>query len=230
MAAMDSACFFSSYTQPARPVGLCRLLSRAFTALLLGFLLVSRGIAADASASPHDVVEGTAEKLRDQLNGRQDYYAEHLDELYVVIDEVLSPVFDMRYSGRLVLGKHWSPATADQRDRFIAAFYAFLIKTYAKGMLEFDQDNMRVLPQADASAEKKARVKTELRLNDGSTVPINYSLRKSSSGWKVYDVRIEGVSYVQNYRNQFSAEISATGIDAVIARLEQEAAAINIDT
>jgi phospholipid transport system substrate-binding protein len=143
--------------------------------------------------------------------------------LYGVIDEVLLPVFDRRYAGHLVLGKHWKPATAEQRDRFIAAFYAFLLKTYAKGMLEFDQDNMRVLAAEDSSKENRARVKTELKLGDGSTVPVNYSLRRSSAGWKVYDVRIEGVSYVQNYRNQFAAEISALGIDAVIARLEDEA-------
>jgi phospholipid transport system substrate-binding protein len=61
---------------------------------------------------------------------------------------------------------------------------------------------------------------TELQLDDGTVVPVNYSLRNTSVGWKVYDVRIEGISYVQNYRSQFNAEISARGIEAVIARLE----------
>jgi phospholipid transport system substrate-binding protein len=63
---------------------------------------------------------------------------------------------------------------------------------------------------------------TELQLDDGTRVAVNYSLRKSSKGWKVYDVRLDGVSYVRNYRSQFNAEISALGIDAVIARLESE--------
>ncbi len=65
-------------------------------------------------------------------------------------------------------------------------------------------------------------MKTETRMDDGSEVPINYSMRKTPDGWRVYDVRIEGVSYVQNYRNQFNAEIAALGVDAVIDRLSAE--------
>jgi phospholipid transport system substrate-binding protein len=67
-----------------------------------------------------------------------------------------------------------------------------------------------------------------MRMDDGSTVPVNYSMRNGSVGWRAYDVRIEGVSYVQNYRNQFNAEITANGINAVIARLESEAAELEV--
>jgi len=234
MTAMDSACAAWRYGVAVCQSSL-RCLPRhsksSLSVLVVATCISIASAYADEKPQPQDVVEGAASQLREQLDGRQDYYAENLDELYEVIDEVLSPVFDIRYSGRLVLGKHWKPSSADQRDRFIAAFYSFLKKTYAKGMLEFDQDKMRVLPAEKAPTESKARVKTVLTLNDGSSVPVNYSLRLSSAGWKVYDVRIEGVSYVQNYRNQFAAEISALGIDAVIERLENEAAkAANVET
>ena len=70
-------------------------------------------------------------------------------------------------------------------------------------------------------------MRTEMRLDDGKVLPVNYSMHLTKGGWRAYDVRIEGISYVQNYRNQFSAEIGAKGIDAVIARLRAEAAAMN---
>ena len=90
-------------------------------------------------------------------------------------------------------------------------------------MLEFDQDKLLILPDVSFSKNgSKALVRTELVVDAGDNVQVNYAVRSVDSGWKIYDVRIEGVSYIQNYRNQFDAEISAQGIEAVIVRLEQE--------
>jgi len=145
----------------------------------------------------------------------------------VLIDTILLPNFDIQYAGKLVLGKsHWVAATEEQRARFVDAFYSFLIKTYAKGILDFDQENLVIKPEANFSKDgKKAMVLTELIIDGGDNVQINYSVRQSKGQWKIYDVRIEGVSYIQNYRSQFNAEISAQGIEAVITRLEAEAEA-----
>jgi phospholipid transport system substrate-binding protein len=98
-----------------------------------------------------------------------------------------------------------------------------LLRSYAKGLLEFDQDKIEFLPFQGDLSEKRVVVKTQMHLDDGSEVPVNYSMRRSGPAWKVYDVRIEGVSYIQNYRNQFNAEISANGVDSVIERLRAEA-------
>ncbi len=194
---------------------------RARFAAVLPAMIVMLGWSAEA-LTPREVVEQTASGLQAKLHGKEEYYADNLDQLHVVIDEILLPHFDVRLAGRLVLGKHWRSATEDQRDRFIDVFYTFLIRTYAKGMLEFDQDGLTIFADQEPPSENRVVVRTELRLDDGTRVPVNYNLRKSSKGWKVYDVRIDGVSYVQNYRSQFNAEISARGIDAVIARLESE--------
>ena len=190
-------------------------------AAVLPVMFVMLGLAAEG-LTPREVVEQTASGMQAKLQGKQEYYADNLDQLYEIIDDIFLPHFDIRLAGRMVLGKHWRSASGDQQDRFIDVFYTFLIKTYAKGMLEFDQDGLTIFAEQQPPSENRAVVKTELQLDDGTRVPVNYSLRKSSRGWKVYDVRIDGVSYVQNYRSQFNAEISALGIDAVIARLESE--------
>jgi phospholipid transport system substrate-binding protein len=177
------------------------------------------------SAEPVAVVEQTALRLQEKLNGQQQYYAQNAAELYALIDEILLPNFDIEYAGKLVLGKsHWMAATEEQRTRFVAAFYSFLITTYAKGILEFDQESLVIVPEANFSKDgKKALVLTELIIDGGDNIQVNYSVRQTKDSWKIYDVRIEGVSYIQNYRSQFNAEITAQGIDAVILRLEDEA-------
>jgi len=190
--------------------------------VLLGLLVPLTG-AATAADSPFAIIEQTATELTARLDGRRKHLEDHPAELYTLIDEVLLPRFDTRYAGYLVLGKkHWRSATEQQRGRFIDAFYNFLLRSYADAVLSFDQGSIKVMEPDEAPDGKRAVVRTQMRLDDGSSVPVNYSMRRSSDGWKAYDVRIEGVSYVQNYRNQFDAEISANGIDQVIERLERE--------
>jgi phospholipid transport system substrate-binding protein len=174
---------------------------------------------------PYDVVANAANELQRNLDGKQDYYSENSAELYKLIDSVLLPSFDVQQAGKLVLGKqHWFAASEDQRQRFITAFYDFLVKTYAEGILGFEQNKIQIKPEPAFSRDKrKALVGTELALANGDAVEVNYALREVDAVWKIYDVRIDGVSYVQNYRNQFGAEISALGLEAVIERLESGA-------
>jgi phospholipid transport system substrate-binding protein len=180
--------------------------------------------AEEAALTPHEIIDQAATTMSEKLGGRKDYYKDNPDELYSMISDLLLPYFDTRYSGRLVLGKHWKSTSAEQRTDFIDAFYQFLLQSYADGVLDFNQDRVVVLDSEADPEGKRAIVKTEMRLDDGTDVPVNYSMRRSPAGWRVYDVRIEGVSYVQNYRNQFDAEIRANGVDSVIGRLRADTA------
>ncbi len=190
--------------------------------LLCGAFAASGGAGAHEVQLPHQVIETAAHSMADKMRGRKKYLNENRKELYALINEILVPHFDMRYAGYLVLGKYWKTVTKEQRDRFIDVFYEFLLQSYATGVLKFNGDAITVHPAKVTGNGNRAVVKTEMHMNDGAMVPVNYSLRKSSNEWRVYDVRIEGVSYIQNYRNQFNAEIGALGIEAVIERLQSE--------
>lgn len=178
-----------------------------------------------ALLTPNEVVAAASTEIAEKLDGRKDYLKENLTELYDLIDEVLLPHFDTRFAGRLVLGNHWRSATDEQKTRFVDVFYRFLVQSYADGILGFKQESLIILPPEGEPDEKRAIVKTTIRMDDGTEVPVNYSMRNSADGWRVYDVRIEGVSYIQNYRNQLNAEITALGLDAVIERLQADIAA-----
>jgi phospholipid transport system substrate-binding protein len=198
---------------------------RILATVLLSALTAGAVHAAPDTRTPDQLVRETADTLAARIEGRQAELAANPTALYQLVGEIFLPVFDTDYAGRLVLGKHWRTATPVQRQKFIDAFYDFLLRSYARYVLRFEKDKVKILPNQAASPDpKRAVVRTEMQLADGTRLPVNYSLYQTPTGWRAFDVRIEGISYVQNYRNQFNAEISAKGIDAVIARLQADAA------
>mgnify|MGYP001822777137 FL=1 len=189
--------------------------------LPLVFLLVFTALPVMAE-SPNLVVEEAAALLASQLSGREDELAADKPALYSTIDDILLPRFDRVYSAQLVLGKHWRKANNEQRQRFIDAFYGSLLRRYAEGVLEYDQDKVQILPFRGDASKSRTMVRSFVLLDDGSKVPVNYGLVKRENGWLLFDVTIEGVSYIRNYRAEIDSEVRATSLEAVIERLENE--------
>jgi len=140
-------------------------------------------------------------------------------KVHVLIDELLRPQFDLHAASRLILGTHWTSATPEQRERFVAAFYHYLVALHGTAMLEFRFDTVTVLPLEEPASDAPVRVKTLMKLTDGSKYHVDYYMRQTRDGWKIVDVIAEGVSYVRTYRTDFGAEVRARGLDALIARL-----------
>ncbi len=193
-----------------------RFIIGAVAAVLIGPLAL-------AQTTPNELIESTAAQLLDVLEAERESLKEDRIRLYALVDESLLPNFDTRYAAQRVLARHWRTASTEQRERFIGAFYGALRKAYANGLLEFTAERMTVLPFRGDPDSTKARVRTEVRLDDGKRVPVDYSLRfRDEDGWNVWDVTIEGISFVKSYRTDFGSEIGARGLDAVIERLENE--------
>ena len=93
---------------------------------------------------------------------------------------------------------------------------------YAEAVLEFDLANLDVLPFRGDESKKRTTVKTIVVLEDGTRVPVNYGMVKRETGWLMFDVTIEGISYIRNFKVEVNAEIQAEGLDGVIKRLEAE--------
>jgi phospholipid transport system substrate-binding protein len=185
-------------------------------------LLVTSAVAS-ADDSPNAVIDSAIAQLAEQLDGREDELSENRQALYEIIDAILLPRFDRRFAAQLVLARHWKAASEDQQARFIEAFYQAMLRKYADGILEFDPDMITVLPFRGDQSKKRAKVRSTVDLEDGSKVAVDYELVQRSSGWMVFNVIIEGVSYVRNFRAELDSEIKASSLDAVIVRLESEA-------
>ncbi len=172
---------------------------------------------------PNDLIESAIAELSAGLDGRKELLAQDRTALLELIDSILLPRFDRTYAAQLVLGQHWRNANEKQQQRFIAAFYKAMLRKYADGVLEFEQDKVELLPFRGDATKQRTMVRTMVSLNDGSRVPVNYGLVMRDSGWLIFDVTIEGVSYVRNFRAELDAEIRASSLDAVIRRFEAEA-------
>ncbi len=195
---------------------------RSFALLLALFsILVAPALADDKT--PTQVIEESVNLLAEKMDGRSEELASDRSSLYSLIDEILLPRFDRKFAAQMVLAKHWRTADEEQRGRFIAAFYQSLLRRYADGLLEFEQDRVRVLPYRGDETKPRAKVRSTVRLNDGSTVSVDYELVKRKAGWMLFNVVIEGVSYIRNYRTELDSEIRSSSLDAVIDRLEREA-------
>ena len=194
------------------------------TLLLSGLLALVAALPATAQdQSPNEVIESAVLELAEKMAGREDELAKDRESLYALIDEVLLPRFDRKFAAQVVLAKHWRTASEEQRERFIEAFYQALLRKYADGVLEFDQDRVKVMPFRGDETKKRTKVKSTVQLNDGSKVAVDYELVKRESGWLLFNVVIEGVSYVRNFRAELDSEVRSTSVDAVIERLEAEA-------
>lgn len=193
-------------------------------------LIVTVGLAslvaftAQAQEAPDEFVREAAELLDEAVSERKQELTTDREALYGLIDEILLPRFDRRYAAQLVLGRHWRTASEAQRERFIEAFYQSLMRQYADGVLEFDLSQLKIRPYRGDPSKPRTVVRTVVVLDDGTEAPVDYGLVKKDSGWQVFDVTIEGISYVRNFRAEFNSEIQAKGLDAVIERLEREAA------
>ncbi len=176
-----------------------------------------------ADDSPNFVIESSVVLLTEKLDGRKQELSDNRSELYAIIDEILMPRFDRRFAAQVVLAKHWRTATEEQRTRFIEAFYRALLRKYADGVLEFDPDMIEVLPYRGDATKKRTKVRSTVLMEDGSKVAVDYELVKRKAGWLVFNVVIEGVSYVRNFRAELDSEIRGSSLEAVIERLEGEA-------
>ena len=191
-----------------------------FTAIMLALSF----IAPDArAAAPSEVIHEAIDLLTEGLDVRREEFASDKDVLYSFIDGILLSRFDRRFAASAVLTKHWRTATDEQKARFVEAFYITLVHRYADGLLEFDTDRIEIMPYKGNARKRTTEVKTRVRLDDGTRIPVHYTLVNREDKWRMFDVKIEGVSYVINYRKELDAEIRASSLEKVIQRLETDA-------
>jgi phospholipid transport system substrate-binding protein len=176
------------------------------------------------TSGPSQLIESSANVILGGIDARRAEFRKDPTGLYDLVEKTLLPHFDTPYAAQLVLGQHWRNATAEQRKRFVDAFYKSLLYTYGDAMIDFTADRLKVYPTKIGPDEIRATVRTEIKRSNGTKVAVNYTMRKVNGEWKAWDVVIDGISYVKSYREDYGAEVQQKGLDAVISRLEAKAA------
>ena len=176
--------------------------------------------AASSEEGPTEVVQNAANGMLGDLDKDRDAYRRDPAKVGQLVDKYLLPHFDTAFSAQLVLGKYWRTATPEQRQHFVDAFYHSLLTNYGSVLAEFTADRLKIYPTKVEPDATRATVRTEVKRDNGDRVSVNYYLRKTPQGWKAWDVVIDGISYVNSYREDFGPQIEQQGIDSVIKRLE----------
>ena len=193
--------------------------------LLLTLVLGLNVPAALAAELPPDVLaRTTTQEVLAILKQDKDLKSGNQSKVYQLVEAKILPNFDFNRMTQLALGKHWPRATAQQKQALVTEFRNLLVRTYSSSLTAFTNQTVEFKPLAMKPDDTDVTVRSEIRQPGGQPIPIDYSMYKTAFGWKVYDVSIDSVSLVTNYRASFANTIRQKGIDGLIKAMAEQSA------
>jgi len=186
------------------------------------FLAVFFSINSIAALGPEDLVRKTAEDVLFAIKADQEIQKGNKEKIYKLAEEKILPNFDFERVARLVLGRAWRSASEEQKKGFIIEFRTLLLKTYAVALSKYKDQKIKFKPTRISEENTIVVVKSEITQSGAQPIRVNYALSKDTGKWLVFDIVIEGVSLVTNYRSQFSSEIKRNGMDTLIKKLSKK--------
>ncbi|CAK0768508.1 phospholipid transport system substrate-binding protein [Gammaproteobacteria bacterium] len=196
---------------------------------LVGLLWIAPAVAQDSPTTapntqqreiqdPQQLIQGVMDKVLARLQGHQEEMRRDSHRIYALVEELILPHFDFERMSRWVLGRYWNDATPVQQAHFVEQFRNLLVRTYGVALLDYTDEKIQFLPSRGDPARGESTVRINIR-HRGNVISIDSNLYLKDTAWKVYDVIINGVSLVANYRNSFATEIRNNGMDGLINRL-----------
>jgi len=224
-------CFLSAPHANANPgVGAKGGSVTRFIALLL-VLLCLPGVAVGApEQSPQALVEAVTRDVLGALRHQDGDITGDREKLVALIEERVAPYFDFRLMATQVLGYHWRAATEQQRERFTAVFKQLLTNTYAAVFGRYENQTVQVHEAEKTSSPDRVVVPTSIVTPSQPDIGVNYRLYRRDGKWQVYDVVVDGISLLINYRSEYSRLLQGESLDSLIARIEAKNAAFLKDT
>lgn len=191
--------------------------------LLFAFLWLGLTAASYAAQPPNELVRETTDELLAEFTEHREALEKDKERLYNLVNDIVVPNFDMQRMARYVLAQHWREATDEEKEKFIKEFQTQLVRTYATALFEYSGDlEIQYKPFRHEEGDERAVVKTEVPRSDGPSIPVEYRMILNDDQWQVYDVVIENISTVQNYRAQYGAVVNSQGMSGLIDALREK--------
>jgi phospholipid transport system substrate-binding protein len=184
------------------------------------FCLVTPALAQELG--PEELVKKVTEEVLAAIKSDQQLAAGDKQKAMKLAEEKILPLVDFQEATRLAVGRSWSQATPEQKKKLVDEFRSMLVRTYSNAIEIYQGQTMKVLPSRNKPGDSEATVRNQFTRAGGKPVQIDYQMRKTDQGWKIYDINVEGVSLVLTYRTEFDNVVKQEGIDGLIKRLSQK--------
>ena len=174
------------------------------------------------STPPNVIVHEKTNQILHLIESKRSLYGHNRGALYAMVNRRIVPYFDFQRMSRWVLARYWRTANPGQRTAFTAQFTDLMVRTYATALLSYSGQRITYLPYHENASSRHAMVKTLIIENNGGpNIPIDYMFVHQKEGWKVFDVTIDGVSLVTNYRSVYADKIQRDGLDGLITSMKR---------
>jgi len=173
-----------------------------------------------AATGPEQLIRQTSKNVMTEIRDNIDSYKSDPQKVYELVDEQVLPHFDFAAMADLALGKYKDRVSTEQKSAIVTEFRMLLVRTYSSALVEYTELEPIYLPMDGTEADGLVTVKTQYDQSGGFPVPMDYSLRLGDDGWKVFDVSVDEISLVTNYRSSFARAIKRDGVDGLIRTLQ----------
>ncbi len=190
------------------------------TATLSLALLASAPLVRAADEAPDALIKRVSSEVLDAIKADKAIQAGEMNRVLALVDTKVMPNVNFTRMTASAVGRNWRQATPEQKTRLQAEFKTLLIRTYSGALSQVNDQKLNVKPLRAATGDTEVTVRTEV-LGRGDPVQLDYRMEKTPTGWKIYDLNVLGVWLVETYRTQFAQEVSAKGIDGLIASMSQ---------
>jgi phospholipid transport system substrate-binding protein len=196
-----------------------RRLSYFLTASLSALMLLTLP-AAQAAEGPDEMIRRLSVEVLNNIKADKDVQRGDLRKVTAFVDSKVMPNVNFTRMTASAVGRSWRQATPEQQRRLQEEFKSMLVRTYAGALSQVKDQTIDVKPLRAGANDTEVVVRTDV-LGDGQAVQVDYRMEKTPTGWRIYDLNVLGIWMVETYRTQFAQEISARGIDGLIATLAQ---------
>ena len=188
--------------------------------LAIAFLAALVPALAAAQEAPDALVKRTTDEVLAIIKADKDIQKGDMRKIVELAEQKVLPHFDFERMTRLAVGRNWAQATPEQKAALVKEFRTMLVRTYSSSLAQYRDQAIEVRPAKVGAQDKDAVVKTAVVQKGGPPIPIDYAMEKAESGWKVFDVTIDGASLVTTYRGTFNDQIARGGIDGLVKLLQ----------
>jgi len=171
---------------------------------------------------PDELVKKVTDDVLSAIKGDKQLAAGDKEKALKLAEEKVLPHIDFEEATRLAVGRSWRQASKEQQEQLVTQFRSMLVRTYSSAISRYEGQTMKVLPARYKPDDTDVTVRNQYIRPGQQPVELDYAMRKTPDGWKIYDIVVEGVSLVITYRSEFDAVVKQDGIDGLIKRLAQK--------